>query len=198
MRVGDKDGFGEIYNEDGSLVLKDGEEILVTEVNFIPTIRTTWGYFGGDDLMESAKGTAFLTNQRFVFIVMFDAIQKIKPGEGTPSGPQSYAMKLDSVMDLQKIDPELGVREYFEIPIKEILACEIKSGVVSSGEHINVYILSKGEQCHLSFVAPPDSELLKRFRNNQVQNVDELTKNLKEHFQNIDWMYIDKENDNPS
>lgn len=198
MRVGDKDGFGEIYSEDGSLILRDNEEVLVKDEGIIPSLRTTWGYFGGDDVMESAKGTAFLTNQRFVFIVMFEAIQKIKPGEGTPSGPQSYAMKLDSVMDLQKIDPELGAREYFEIPIKEILACEIKGGVVSTGEHINVYILSKGEQYHLSFVTPPDSELLKRFKNNKVQNVDELTKNLKAHFENTDWIYLKEESEEES
>ena len=193
MRVGEKDGLDEIYKEDGSLILNDDEKVLVEDTNFMPTLRTTWGYFGGEDLMEPAKGTAFLTNQRLVFIVMFEAIMKIKPGEGTASGPQSYAMKLDSVTDLQKIDTGSGVREYFEIPIKEIIACEIKEGVVSSGEHVNAYILSKGEQYHLSFVTPPGSELSKRFRQNQVGNVDELTKNLKDHFENTDWIYLEEE-----
>ena len=198
MRVGEKDGLGEIYNEDGSLILKEDEKVIVQDVNFIPTLKTTWGYFGGEELLESAKGTAYLTNQRLVFVVMFEGIMKIKPGEGAALGPTSYAMKLDSVTDLEKIDPGKATREYFEIPVKEILACEIKSGVVSSGEHINAYILSKGEQYHLSFVATEDSELLKRFRQNQVSNVNELTKNLKEHFENTDWIYLKEESEEES
>jgi hypothetical protein len=192
MRVGEKDGLGEVYKEDGSLILNEDEKIITTDENFMPTLRTTWGYFGGTDLMEPAKGTAYLTNQRLVFIVMFEAIMKIKPGEGTAAGPQSYAMKLDSVTDMQKLTTGSGIREYFEIPIKEIIACEIKEGVVSSGLHINAYLLSKGEQFHLSFVTPPGSELHKRFRQNQVQNVDELTKNLKDHFENTKWIYLEE------
>jgi hypothetical protein len=195
MRVGEKDGLNEIYKVDGNLILNEDEKIIVTDENFMPTIRTTWGYFGGQDLMEPAKGTAYLTDQRLVFIVMFEAIMKIKPGEGTAAGPQSYAMKLDSVTDMQKLDTGSGVREYFEIPIKEIIACEIKEGVVSSGLHVNAYILSKGEQYHLSFVTPPNSELHKRFKQNQVANVDELTKNLKDHFENTNWIYIEEGDD---
>jgi hypothetical protein len=193
MHVGEKDGLGEVYKGDGSLILNEDEKILTIDENFMPTLRTTWGYFGGTDLMEPAKGTAYLTNQRFVFIVMFEAIMKIKPGEGTATGPQSYAMKLDSVTDMQKLNAGSGVREYFEIPIKEIIACEIKEGVVSSGLHINAYLLSKGEQFHLSFVTPPGSELHRRFKQNQVQNVDQLTKNLKDHFENTKWIYLEED-----
>ena len=35
MRVGEKYGLGDIYNEDGSLILKEGEEILLTDDNII-------------------------------------------------------------------------------------------------------------------------------------------------------------------
>ena len=79
------------------------------------------------------------------------------------------------------------------IPIKEILACEIKSGVVSGGSQINAYLLSKGEQMHLTFVVPEDSGLLKRFSQNTVENSDELVKNLKSYFENTEWIYLQEE-----
>jgi hypothetical protein len=82
------------------------------------------------------------------------------------------------------------VREYFEIPIKEILACEIKSGHVPRREFVNAYILSGKSQYHLSFVLRSDSSLLARFRNNQVENVMELTKNIKFHYNNTSWIHL--------
>jgi hypothetical protein len=45
----------------------------------------------------------------------------------------------------------------------------------------------------LTFVAVEGSDLLKRFQQIQVENVDELTKNLKEYFENTDWIYLKEE-----
>ena len=102
-------------------------------------------------------------------------------------------MQMKSVTGLQNIDAKQGIRDFFEIPLKELLACEIKSGLVSGGSQIHAYILSKGEQCHLTFVVPENSELLKRFAQNTVENVDELTNNLKQYFENTDWIYLKEE-----
>jgi hypothetical protein len=194
MQTGDKDGVNKIYNEAGELILNDGEDILVHEKDLIPQIKTSWGHFGGEDVIEPSKGDIFLTNQRLVFIKdLEDVIQRIGATSATSSGPQSYAMRMGSASDLQNIDSKKGVRDYFDIPIKEILGCEIKSGLVSGGSQINAYLLSKGEQLHLTFVVPEDSGLLKRFSQNTVENTDELVKNLKSYFENIDWIYLKEE-----
>jgi hypothetical protein len=105
------------------------------------------------------------------------------------AAPSHYAMKMRSGSNLQNIDEKKGIRDFFEIPVKEILGCTINSGLVSGGHQIYAYVLSKGEQYHLTFVAIEGSELLDRFRQKQVENVDELTKNLKKYFENTDWIY---------
>ena len=183
MHTGDKDGVNKIYKEDGELILNDGEEILVHEKELIPQIKSTWGMFGGEDVIEPTKGDMYLTNHRFVWIKNLESvIQRISATSATAVAPQSYAMRMGSGGNLQNIDAKKGIRDYFEIPIKEILACEIKGGLVSGGSQINAYLLSKGEQYHLTFVVPDDSGLLKRFSQNTVENVDELTNNLKSYF----------------
>ncbi len=197
MHTGDKDGVNKIYKEDGELILNDGEEILVHEKELIPQIKSTWGMFGGEDVIEPTKGDMYLTNHRFVWIKNLESvIQRISATSATAVAPQSYAMRMGSGGNLQNIDAKKGIRDYFEIPIKEILACEIKGGLVSGGSQINAYLLSKGEQYHLTFVVPDDSGLLKRFSQNTVENVDELTNNLKSYFENTDWIYL-KEGVNP-
>jgi hypothetical protein len=194
MQTGDKDGVNKVYSETGELILNEGEEILVSEKDLVPQIKTTWGHFGGEDVIEPSKGEFFLTNQRLVYIKdLEDVIGRIGTTSASAAGPQSYAMRMGSAANLQNIDSKKGVREYFEIPIKEILGCEIKSGLVSGGSQINAYLLSKGEQLHLTFVVPENSELLKRFQQNQVENTDELVKNLKQYFENIDWIYLKDE-----
>lgn len=194
MQTGDKDGLNKIYTEDGELVLKEGEEILVKEEELVPQIKTTWGHFGGEDVIEPSKGAMYLTNQRLVYIKRLeDVIQRIGATSATAAAPQSYAMRMGTASNLQNIDIKKGVRDYFEIPIKEILGCEIKGGLVSGGSQINAYLLSKGEQMHLTFVVPEDSGLLKRFEQNQVENTDELVKNLKTYFENVDWIYLKEE-----
>lgn len=194
MLIGDKDGLKIVYTPEGEPILKDGEEILVHEEDFIPHIKTTWGYFGGEPMNEPSKGDIYLTNQRLIYIMKLgQSIQRIGGSSRTIIAPQSYAMQMKSVAQLQNIDEMKGVRDFFEIPIKEILGCEIKPGVVSGGSQINVYILSKGEQCHLSFVIPEESGLCKRFQQKQVAGVDELTNNLKQYFEKTDWIYLKEE-----
>jgi hypothetical protein len=194
MQTGDKDGLKRVYTEDGELILNEDEEILVHEDNFIPQLKTTWGYFGGDYLVDPSKGEVYLTNQRLVYIVSKEqSIQRIAGTARTVMAPQSYAVQMKSASNLKNIDEMKGVRAYFEIQIKELLACEIKSGLVSSGIQVNVYILSKGEQIHLTFVLQENSKLLKRFKQMQVENLDELTNNLKVHFENTDWIYLKDE-----
>jgi hypothetical protein len=194
MQIGDKEGLNNVYTPEGEPILKDGEEILVHDEDFIPNIKTTWGYFGGEPMNEPSKGDIYLTNQRLIYIMKLgQSIQRVGGTSSTIIAPQSYAMQMKSVAKLQNIDEMKGVRDYFEIPIKEILGCEIKPGVVSGGSQVNVYILSKGEQCHLSFVIPSESGLFKRFQQKQVSGVDELTANLKQHFENTDWIYLKEE-----
>ena len=191
MQTGDKDGLNKIYTSDGEPILQEGEEILVHEEEFVPQLKTTWGHFGGEELFEASKGDIYLTNRRMIYIMKLEgSIQRIGESMGTTSSPQSYAMQMKSVTNLQNIDEKKGVRDYFEIPIKEILACEVKSGLVSGGSQINAYILSKGEQLHLTFVVAEESGLLKRFKQKTVENVDELTNNLKKYFENTDWIYL--------
>jgi len=193
MQTGDKDGLNKVYTEEGEIILNDGEQILVEEKDLVPLIKSTWGMFGGEDVIEPSKGDMFLSNQRFIWIKNIESvIQHIETTPATAVAPSSYAMKMRST-NLQNIDASKGVRDYFEIPVKEILACEIKDDLVSGGSQINAYLLSKGEQYHLTFVVPEESDLLKRFQQNTVENVDELTNNLKQYFENSDWIYLTEE-----
>jgi len=193
MQSGDVDGLNKVYSENGEIILNDGEEVLVQEKDLVPAIKSTWGMFGGEDLIEPSKGDVFLTNQRLIWIKNIESvIQRIGTTSATTVAPESYAMRMRS-SNLQNIDAKKGVRDYFEIPIKEILACEIKGELVSGGSQINAYLLSKGEQLHLTFVVAEDSGLLKRFQQNTVDNVDELTNNLKSYFENTDWIYLKEE-----
>ena len=194
MQTGDKDGLNRVYNEAGELIVNEAEEILVREAEMVPQLKTTWGYFGGEDIIEPSKGDIYLTNQRLVYIKRLEeVIQRISTTSATAVAPQSYAIRMGSAGKLQNIDVKKGVRDYFDIPIKEILACEIKSDLVSGGSQINAYLLSKGEQYHLTFVVPDTSDMLKRFKQNQVENTDELVKNIKQHFENTDWIYLKDE-----
>ena len=49
--------------------------------------------------------------------------------------------------------------------------------------------MAAGEQYRLTFLCKEDSELLKRFKKNTVENVDELVANLKKYFENTDWVF---------
>ena len=102
---------------------------------------------------------------------------------------------MGSSFSLGDMGSDATVREYFEIPNIEIMASEKKEGAVSVGDMVNVYILSSGNQFHLSFVLGAESDLLKRLMNKRVSSSDELVKNLKEFFKNTDWMYLPMEKD---
>jgi len=189
MRVGDKDGFEEIYDENGELILMEDEELLVKEPNIVPTFKTTWRRFGGEDVMDSMNGIMFLTNRRLVFISTPETIGRIGGGaKQEDEGPKSYAVEMGPVGNLKGVGSGRSVRDYFELMVKEVLACEIKSGVVSAGEQIVAYIMAAGKQYTLAFLAKDESELLKRFRKNTVENVDELVQNLKKYFENTEWV----------
>ena len=190
MEFGEVDGLEKIYTQEGKPILNEGEEILVHEEEFIPQLKTTWSYFGGENLLNPGIGEGYLTNQRLIYITKLErSIQRIGQTSGTAVTPQTYAMKMDTVTKLEAIQSVKGARDYFDIPIKEIIACEIKTGMFSGGTQVIAFILSKGEQVKLLFVLPETSELLKRFKQNQVENVDELTNNLKKYYENNDWVY---------
>jgi hypothetical protein len=190
MNSGDKEGLNSVYNAIGEILLKEGEEILVRE-DAIPQLMTTWRTFGGDYVLNPSEGEMFLTNQRLIYLTsLHSTISRIRQSSTTVTAPSHYAMKMGSVTNLQNIDEKEGIRDFFEIPVKEILACSITTGLVSGGHQVYVYILSKGEQYHLNFIAIEGSELLKRFQQKTVDNVDELTKNLKEYFGKTDWIYL--------
>ena len=94
---------------------------------------------------------------------------------------------------LGDLAPEATIREYFDIPNIEIIASERKEGAVSVGLMVNVYILSSGNQYHLSMVLDEESDLLKRLMNKSVRSSDELVKNLKDFFKRTDWMFLEAE-----
>jgi hypothetical protein len=193
MITGDVDGLNSVYTPEGGLILQDGEEILVHEKDLVPQIKSTRGHFGGEHVIEPSKGDMYLTNQRLIYIKNIEGvIQKIGSTTATTIAPQTYAMPMDAVA-LKNIDTRKGVRDFFDVPIKEIIACEIHGGLVSGGSQIYAYLLSKGEQFHLTIVVQEDSGLLKRFQQNTVENVEELTNNLKVYFENNDWIYLKEE-----
>ena len=193
MQSGDKEGLNKVYTESGQLILNEDEEIMVEE-DAIPQLMTTWRTFGGEYVLNPSDGLLMLTNQRLVYFANLQSnIQRIRQSSTTVTAPSHYAMKMKSVTSLKNIDEKKGIRDFFEIPVKEILACTINDSMVSGGHQIYAYILSKGEQYHLTFVAIEGSDLLARFRQNTVENVDELTKNLKKYFENTDWIYLQKE-----
>jgi hypothetical protein len=191
MRYGDKDGFKDIYDEKGELILQPDERILITEENVVPSFKTTWRYYGGDHLLEPSKGTIYLTNERIVFINIPERMFAIGSSE------EERAMKAPtgSTFELGDMSPGATVREYFEIPNIEIMGAERKEGAVSVGVMVNVYVLSSGNQYHISMVLTSDSDLLTRLMNKQVKDLDELVNNLKDFFNRTDWMYMDGEHE---
>ncbi|UCH88430.1 MAG: hypothetical protein JSV49_09220 [Thermoplasmata archaeon] len=187
MRVGDKDGLDDIYNEDGELILKEDEEVIVKEENIVPSLKTTWRKFGGEDVIESMNGTVYLTTRRFVFIATPENIGRISSESG--GGLKSFGVDMGPVGQVKAVDQYKGTRDYFELLVKELLACEIQAGVVSSGEQINAYVMAAGKQYSLRFLGKEDSALLKKFKNNTVESVDELVENLKKYYENSDWIH---------
>jgi hypothetical protein len=188
MRYGDKDGFNEIYDGNGELVLHNNEKTLVVEENVVPTFKSTWRYYGGDYLLEPSKGTIYLTTERLVFINIPERMFAIGEDESRAVGSA-----MEKNFELGDMSPGAATREFFEIPNIEIMASERKEGAVSVGEMVNVYVLSSGNQFHLSMVLTSDSDLLKRLMNKRVQNLDELVNNLKDYFQKTEWMFTDAE-----
>ncbi len=190
MLYGDREGLNKVYTEDGQLILNENEEILVQE-EVIPQLMSSWRIFGGDYILNPSEGVIILTNQRMVYFANLESnIQRIRQGSTTISAPSHYAMQMRSAATLKNIDEKKGIRDFFEIPIKEILGCTISSGLVSGGYQLYIYILSKGEQYHLQFIAIEGSDLLRRFKQKEVINVEELTKNLKQYFENTNWIYV--------
>ena len=190
MRYGDEDGYNSIYDVLGEPILHGNESVLVSEKTVIPTLKTTWRLYGGENLIEPSKGSIYLTNERMIFINSPERMMAI-------GGDHSRAMSSDmgSSFSLGDMGSDATVREYFEIPNIEIMASEKKEEAVSVGDMVNVYILSSGNQFHLSFVLDGESDLLKRLMNKRVSSSDELVKNLKEFFKNTDWMYLPMEKD---
>ncbi|MEA3559722.1 MAG: hypothetical protein U9R75_10755 [Candidatus Thermoplasmatota archaeon] len=189
MKYGDKDGFKDIYDENGELVLHRNEKKLVVEENVVPTLKSTWRYYGGDYLLEPSKGTIYLTNERLVFINIPERMFAI----GGEDEARAVSTSDGHSFELGNSATGAAQREFFEIPNIEIMASEKKEGAVSLGEMVNVFILSSGNQFHLSMVLTSDSDLLKRLMNKKVQDLDELVNNLKDFFRKTDWMFNDAE-----
>ena len=189
MRYGDKDGYGPIYDDNGELILHQGERLLVTEENVIPSLKTTWRYYGGEYILEPSKGTVYLTSERLVFINIPERMYAI--GGKT----ETRAMNISGAgsFGIGGLGPGGSQREYFDIPNIEIMASERREGAVSVGQMVNVYVLSSGNQFHLSLVLTEDSELLGRLMNKRIKSLNDLVNNLKEYFKNTDWMYTDLE-----
>jgi hypothetical protein len=188
MRYGDKDGFNEIYDNNGELIFHPNEKPLVVEENVVPTLKSTWRYYGGDYLLEPSKGTIYLTTERMVFINIPERMFAIGGEEARAVGAN-----MEKSFELGGLSAGAATREYFEIPNIEVMASERKEGAVSVGEMVNVYILSSGNQFHLSMVLTSDSDLLKRMMNKRVDNLDELVNNLKDYFQKTEWMFTEAE-----
>jgi len=189
MRYGDKDGYNEIYDDRGELILHPDEKILVTEENIVPSFKSTWRYYGGEYLLEPSKGTIYLTTERMVFINIPERMFAIGGGDET----RAMNAPMEASFELGDISPGAAVREYFEIPNIEIMASEKKEGAVSVGEMVNVFILSSGNQYHLSMVLTEDSGLLMRLMNKEVDSLDTLVNNLKDFFRRTDWMFTEGE-----
>jgi len=189
MKHGDKDGYNEIYDDNGELILHPNERKLVIEENVVPTLKSTWRYYGGDYLLEPSKGSIILTNERMVFINIPERMFAIGGGEEA----RAMSSSMERNFELGDLSSGSALREYFEIPNIEIMASERKEGAVSVGVMVNVYILSSGNQFHLSMVLTEDSDLLKRLMNKKVDNLDELVNNLKDYFRKTEWMFTEQE-----
>ncbi|MBN1540407.1 MAG: hypothetical protein JW939_09705 [Candidatus Thermoplasmatota archaeon] len=188
MRYGDKDGYNEIYDSNGELILHPNEKALVVEENVVPTFKSTWRYYGGDYLLEASKGTIYLTNERLIFINIPERMFAIGGDEA-----RAVSTDMDRSLEFSNLSAGATTREYFEVPNIEMMASEKKEGAVSLGEMVNLYILSSGNQYHISMVLPSDSDLLKRLMNKRVGNLDQLVNNLKDYFQKDDWMFTEAE-----
>jgi hypothetical protein len=189
MRYGDRDGFGSVYDNNGDLILHQDERVLIIEENVIPSLKTTWRYYGGEYLLEPSKGNVYLTNERMVFINIPERMYAI----GGTSETRAMASSDGSSFGIGGLPTGGSQREFFEIPNIEIMASEKREGAVSVGQMVNVYVLSSGNQFHLSMVLANDSDLMNRLMNKRIKALDELVNNLKQYFQQTDWMYNDIE-----
>ncbi len=189
MHYGDRDGFGSVYDSNGDLILHQGEKVLVAEENVIPSLKSTWRYYGGEYLLEPSKGNVYLTNERMVFINIPERMYAI----GGTSETRAMASSDGSSFGIGGLPTGGSQREYFEIPTIEIMASEKREGAVSVGQMVNVYVLSSGNQFHLSMVLANDSDLMNRLMNKRIKALDELVNNLKQYFQQTDWIYNDIE-----
>lgn len=189
MKHGDRDGYKVVYDNNGQPILHPNERKLVVEENVIPSLKSTWRYYGGEYLLEPSKGTILLTNERLIFINTPERMFAIGGGEEA----RAMATASDKTFEIGEGGQGGSVREYFEIPNIEIMASERKEGAVSVGEMVNIFILSTGNQYHLSMVLPKESGLLSRLMNKKVQSLDELVNNLKDLFKQTEWMYTEHE-----
>ena len=188
MKIGEADGAGVIYDDNGDVMLHEGETVLLKEDDFVPELLTTWGYFGGEPLIEKGPGTGYLTSERLIFIQSVETTATIGGKTDTLSSTSGFVKLKD-----QKKLGKAQTHDYFEILNKEILACEVRNTKLANAELVNIYILSKGEQCHMSVALPVNSPLLERFKKKTVANSNELVKNIKDYFQNTSWIYSDEE-----
>jgi len=191
MKYGDEDGYNSIYDGNGDPILHPKERVLTKEEAVVPTLKSTWRYYGGEYLIDPSKGTLYLTNERMIFINIPERMVAI--GGGDQMRAMSSSSKMGTSFSLGDLAPEATIREYFDIPNIEIMASERKEGAVSVGLMVNVYILSSGNQYHLSMVLDEESDLLKRLMNKSVRSSDELVKNLKDFFKRTDWMFLEAE-----
>ncbi len=189
MRYGDEDGFNEVYDSAGEPLLHPNESILVKAEEVVPSLKSTWRYYGGDNLLEPTKGTIYLTTERMIFINIPERMFAIGGGDGM----RAMSSSMGTSFSIGESSSEAIVREYFEIPNIEIMASERKEGAVSLGVMVNVYVLSSGNQFHLSMVLDEESGLMKRLMNKRVESLDELVANLKEFFKRTDWIYLEGE-----
>jgi len=188
MKIGEADGAGVIYDESGDIILHEGEKVLLKEDDFVPELLTTWGYFGGEPLIEKGPGAGYLTTERFIYIQNVETTATIGGKTDTLSSTSGFV----KIKDQKKLG-KAQTHDYFEVLNKEILACEVRNSKLANAELVNIYILSKGEQCHMSVALPTNSPLLERFKQKLVANSNELVKNIKDYFQNTNWIYSDEE-----
>jgi len=191
---GEKEGLGKVYDDEGQIILHEGERVLAQEENFVLNLKTTWGFFGGTPVVPSARGKAFLTDKRLVFIEDKTPATSVIGKSKSSGGTKSYAVPMSTPgTTVNFAGDDENARAFVDIPIREMIGCEIRVDAVTQNQQINVYVLAEGDQCHMMFMGKEDNNFHKRFFNKKVASVSELNENLADLFKNTTWIYTEEE-----
>jgi len=118
MRIGHVEGRGIIYDDNGELILEDGEHLVRTYRNYYATITTRWRSWGKNIAFDgnAGKGSVFVTDKRLVFVRVPNPFETLKQDSTPYALPTGMAKSMRAKWILQA-----GGKEYCEVRYEDIV-----------------------------------------------------------------------------